>query len=65
MLCAARWALREGMHVVVDEVYASSEYYDVGPFVSALEWTPENGPAEKTGEGRGGEKGRSAVGRAT
>jgi len=42
MLCAARWALREGMHVVVDEVYASSEYYDVGPFVSALEWTPED-----------------------
>jgi 1-aminocyclopropane-1-carboxylate synthase len=23
-------------------VYASSEYYDVGPFVSALEWTPED-----------------------
>jgi 1-aminocyclopropane-1-carboxylate synthase len=42
MLHAARWALREGMHVVVDEVYASSEYYDVGPFVSALEWTPED-----------------------
>jgi 1-aminocyclopropane-1-carboxylate synthase len=42
MLHAARWALREGMHVVVDEVYASSEYYDVVPFVSALEWTPED-----------------------
>ena len=23
-------------------MYASSEYYDVGPFVSALEWTPED-----------------------
>jgi len=42
MLHATRWALREGLHVVVDEVYASSEYYDVGPFVSALEWTAED-----------------------
>ena len=42
MLRAARWALRAGMHVVVDEVYASSEYGDAGRFASALEWTPED-----------------------
>jgi hypothetical protein len=34
---AVTWALHKGMHVVVDEVYASSVFADGGsPFVSAL-----------------------------